>query len=242
MLRKIEGNILRIELSNPPLNLLTLNDVKELEDILLRNKNQVILIISGEGNNFSYGLDYKEFSGLSSEDIESRLRYIKRVFNLLRLFNGFVISAVEGIALDEGFELMLMSDYIIAKPTVRLGYSKDRVRYPISLGGFRRIISKAGETLLYKILFEGGTISGEYAYSNRLIEFIDDDPLGYAYKLADYFIMIYGEEGIRNIKSLLKEKYVHYDSILLSIEDTLLERTVLQYELSSLFTNLRHIL
>jgi|GEM_PF-1147040 len=229
-----------VVIDNSPHNLFDINDLKSLESKIEEYIEKPGLIIYGNSGIFSYGVDYNSIKKLSSSEIESCIRYIKRVFNKIRLFNGYVVSAVEGVALDEGFELALMSDYIIVEPSARIGLSRNRLKNFFSLGGFSRIVERGGEHTFNKILFEGGILSGEYAYQLKIIDFIDENPIWYARDLIGLMIDEYGYEGIHNIKSYMREKYIHQDISLSSIEDQILDRFLLKYDFKKLFEVFNH--
>lgn len=233
-------DFVEIIIDNPPNNLFNVDDLRLLESKIDGYVDKSGLIFYGESGIFSYGIEYDSLRNLSNSEIESHLRYIKRILNKIKLFDGYVVTAVEGVALDEGFELALMSDYIIVEPNARIGFSKNRLKYFFSFGGFNRLIERGGEHIFNKVLFEGGILTGDYAYQLKIADFIEENPIWYARDLISLMIDEYGRETVQIIKSYMKEKYIHHDTSITSIEDQIFDRLVLQYDLKKLLEIFKH--
>lgn len=80
------------------------------------------VIITGGDYVFSAGMDLKEMSTLSDEEIQpffdSILRYLDRIYN----YDKPVIAAVGGIALGGGFNIATVCDFIVASESAIFGH------------------------------------------------------------------------------------------------------------------------
>ncbi len=77
------------------------------------------LAITGENNNFLTGLTWIEGKHVYSEVIDLS----HTLANMLAAFPYPVFSLVNGRCLDYGYEIALLSDYIIARPDVQIGFN-----------------------------------------------------------------------------------------------------------------------
>lgn len=96
-----------------------------------------VIIITGGEYVFSAGMDIKEMSNISSEEIDefvlSMMRYLKKIYSCKKP----VIAAVGGIALGGGFNLVTVCDLVIASesaifchPELKFGFNP--FFYPLS--------------------------------------------------------------------------------------------------------------
>jgi cyclohexa-1,5-dienecarbonyl-CoA hydratase len=116
-----EGGVATLRLNRPPLNVMNIEMVEQVNDLLLGlrgNRQLKVLVIRGNDNAFSAGIDLKEHT----RDKVSRLvQMFHRIFESMRLLDVIAVSAVQGVALGAGFELAIGSHLVVATESARFG-------------------------------------------------------------------------------------------------------------------------
>jgi enoyl-CoA hydratase/carnithine racemase len=139
----------KIIISNPKKkNAVTYEMWKELGSVLDNVKSDQdlrLLIIEGEGNNFSAGADISQFSSLRIG--EKRNEYDSAIYSAndkLKKLLIPVIASVKGICFGGGFALALKCDFRIAEenavfslPAVKrgIGYNKESIKDLVDVVG-----------------------------------------------------------------------------------------------------------
>lgn len=123
-----DGACARVLLNRPPLNILTIEILRELNQALgeLQGERRLkVLVIAAEGKAFSAGVAVEDHL---PEKADAMLKTFHATFGILRGFDCPVISAVQGPALGGGCELACFADLVIAsghatfgQPEVKLG-------------------------------------------------------------------------------------------------------------------------
>ncbi|MCG6537269.1 MAG: enoyl-CoA hydratase/isomerase family protein [Syntrophales bacterium LBB04] len=78
------------------------------------NANISAVIVTGGDYIFSAGMDIKEMTALTTDEIDDYFKSISQFLKQIHAFNKPVIAAVGGIALGGGFNLATVCDMIIA--------------------------------------------------------------------------------------------------------------------------------
>jgi enoyl-CoA hydratase len=97
----------------------------ELEDCFVRleeDKDVRAIILTGGDYVFSAGLDLKEMSTLSDEDVSDFFHSVTKYLKSIYTCKKPVIAAVGGIALGGGFNLATICDLIIASESAIFGH------------------------------------------------------------------------------------------------------------------------
>lgn len=115
-------DVARITINRPPLNVLTIEALMELNTALERARDDLnvkVIVIKGAGEKaFSVGLDIKDHF---PERIETALNTFNRTFDLLTTVDKPTIAAVQGFALGGGCELACGCDMIVASEKAQFG-------------------------------------------------------------------------------------------------------------------------
>ncbi|KAL4991802.1 ClpP/crotonase-like domain-containing protein [Aspergillus falconensis] len=126
------------------------------------------IIITGSNTFFSAGADIKEISKLDAEGAR-RVRYLEDLCNGLRGIRKPVIGAVEGMALGGGFELALMSDFIVATTASEFRLPEVTIGLIPGAGGTQRLTSVLGKYRAMTMIVLGEPLSGTEAHSLGLV-------------------------------------------------------------------------
>ena len=116
-----DGTVARIVLRRPPLNVLHLEMVRELNRALrdLRADDGLrVLVIAAEGRAFSAGVAIEDHQ---PERVGTMLPAFHDVFRHLRILSVPTIAAVQGAALGGGCELACFADLVIASENASFG-------------------------------------------------------------------------------------------------------------------------
>ncbi len=152
-----DGTIARLTLDRPPLNILTIPMLDELnqslEDLLPRGSLKAV-VLAGVGQAFSAGVAVEDHVG---ERVKPMLDAFHRTFRLLRALDCPTVAAVHGAALGGGAELATFCDLVVASETATFGQPEIKVgvfapiaalHYPMRIGLSRTLrLLLSGEVL-----------------------------------------------------------------------------------------------
>lgn len=114
---RIDGNIVLLELDNPPMNALGPAMLRQAEDALHQIEHDTsvrALVLTGRGRAFCSGADLKAFAADGPEHAARDIEHFNRVLELVARCRAPTIAAVNGHCLGGGFELALCCDLRIA--------------------------------------------------------------------------------------------------------------------------------
>lgn len=151
--------VAHLELDDPPLNLVTGELLRELDDALAVLETTEpgdvrAVVISGAGEKaFSVGSNVKEFEDHRGPHGRARFELEARVAQRLAGLPMPTIAAIEGSALGGGLELALCCDLRVASERAQLGLPEVRLAVTPSTGGTQRLprivgVARAKELLL----------------------------------------------------------------------------------------------
>ncbi|MBI2970029.1 MAG: enoyl-CoA hydratase/isomerase family protein [Gammaproteobacteria bacterium] len=108
-----DGVVGRIVLKRPPLNILTIGMLEQLNRLLRQAHDEPLraLVLAAEGKAFSAGVAVEDHL---PDKAARMLAVFHETFRLLRSFTCPVVSAVQGPALGGGCELACFADLVIA--------------------------------------------------------------------------------------------------------------------------------
>jgi cyclohexa-1,5-dienecarbonyl-CoA hydratase len=122
-----EGKVVSLVLSRPPLNVLNIAMMKEINAALAdiaRHSQARVLVIKAEGKAFSAGVDVAEHT---ADKVEQMMNEFHEMFELLSRIRMPIIAAVDGAALGGGCELAIFCDMIVASERAKFGQPEIKV-------------------------------------------------------------------------------------------------------------------
>lgn len=122
-----EGGIVRLVLDRPPVNVLDLGALGEMERLLERlgaRRDVRVLCLAGEGKAFCSGVAVEDHL---PERVEATLERFGRVVEALLDLPVPVVAAVHGAALGGGCELAAACDLVLAREDAVLGQPEIRL-------------------------------------------------------------------------------------------------------------------
>lgn len=116
-----EGSVATLTLNRPPLNILHIEMMEQMNEALLQlrqHRELKVLVIRGKGGTFSAGVDLREHT---RERVTRLLQVFHRIFETIRLLDTIAVAAVEGVALGGGFQLAIGCNLVVASRSARFG-------------------------------------------------------------------------------------------------------------------------
>lgn len=173
-----EDGIVTVTFNRPddlnPITVDMLAEINAVIDEVRRNDRYRVLIFTGAGRAFSAGADVKKFhEGTFREEGELPLffRLNKNpdfVPNLESLLKP-VIAAVNGVAVGEGLELALSSDFRIASDRARMGFPEAKIGLIPASGGCSRIVKQLGIMRAKELYLGGDILKADEAHALGLV-------------------------------------------------------------------------
>lgn len=204
------GEIARLELVNPPLNLMTNELLDDLDRALAELEasdpgNVRVVIVTGSGERaFSAGSHVGEFAAQRGPDGRRRFVLEERVFARLANLPMPTIAAIEGNALGGGLELALCCDIRIASERAKLGLPEVRLAVTPGSGGTQRLPRVVGVARAKELILGGQVITATMAERIGLVNSVA--PTGEASAWAESHaaeIALGGPLAVREAKRLI---------------------------------------
>jgi enoyl-CoA hydratase/carnithine racemase len=162
----------------PSLHIVTLNRPQQLNAMNtqmfhdLRNVFRVLkddpdvrgVVIAGSERAFSVGGDLKERNGMDVHTWRLQHELIEDVFMNVKDFPWPVVAAVEGHAVGGGFELALMTDFIVAAKNARFALPEMRLGIMPGGGGVQNLSRAIGMRDAKRYLLTGDPMSAVDAH------------------------------------------------------------------------------
>jgi cyclohexa-1,5-dienecarbonyl-CoA hydratase len=164
---EIEDGVARLTLNRPPLNILNIEMMNEMNAVFEELKGETLksLVIQAEGKAFCAGVDVGEHT---AEKVHEMITTFHRMFRLLNAVPGISIGVVNGAALGGGCELSMFCDLVIASESSKFGQPEIKVGViaPVAAVILPHLI---GRNRALEMLATGDTIDGKEAERIGLI-------------------------------------------------------------------------
>ncbi len=168
-----QGVITTIQISNPPLNLVSTEVTAAMHEALGQVENDPlvrVVVLSGSGDRaFCAGSDVKEFPSLRGRVGEGKLIAENEMYDRLAALAVPTIVVIEGDALGGGLELALCCDFRVATRAARLGMPEVRLGVIPGSGGTQRLPRLIGLARAKELILLGEIIDAETALSFGLV-------------------------------------------------------------------------
>lgn len=123
------------------------------------------VVITGAGQKaFCAGADLRELEGISAEDAYRTLHAGQQAFRTVETSGIPVITAVNGLALGGGFELILASTFPILSTRASLGLPEASLGLIPGYGGTQRLPRAVGTATAAHLMLTGARLKADRAY------------------------------------------------------------------------------
>lgn len=195
MIVTTEDRIARVILNNPPVNLLSLSALKELDGIfgkLEADPAVRVVVLTGSGRFFCAGADIKELAQLNTAhrgtDVAARGQAL---LNRIERFDKPIIAAINGTCVGGGLEMVLACHMRIAAAGITLGLPEIKLGLIPGFGGTQRLPRIIGPSKAAELILTGNMITSEQAlamgFINRVVppEKLLDEAIALGASMAD---------------------------------------------------------
>lgn len=192
-LRPEEG-VAVVRLNNPPLNLVTRELTRQLEQALVAIASDTAIravVVTGAGDRaFCAGSDIHEFGEVRENVIAEKLQRENAVWTQLEDLPQPTVAAIHAPALGGGFELALCCDLRVLDDGARVGLPEIRLGVFPGTGGPLRLTRLVGEARAKALIYFGDSIAAEEARALGLVNHVvphgrtQEAALGLARRLA----------------------------------------------------------
>ena len=165
---KIENGIGEIIFDRPPLNVLNIEMMREINQAieeLSQTTDIKILVFSGAGKAFSAGVDVGEHT---KDKVNEMIEVFHEIFNKLQNLDMPTIALVNGAALGGGCEVATFCDIVLASDRAKFGQPEIKVGVlpPIAAIMFPRMMDRKKA---FELILTGDTISASEAHGLGLV-------------------------------------------------------------------------
>jgi len=167
-LERGEDGVARLTLDRPPLNVLHIPMLRELDAAIgeiAEDREAKLLLITSDGKAFCAGVDVADHT---AERVEFMLETFHGALRRLLELELPVVAAVNGAALGGGCELVLACDLVIASASAKLGQPEIRLGVfpPVAAALLPRLI---GRQRALDLILTGRVIGAEEARDIGLV-------------------------------------------------------------------------
>jgi len=164
----VEGRVARITLNQPPLNIIDVPMLGEINSALVRihSENEAnVLVIDHQGKAFSAGVSIRDHS---PDKVSYMIEKFHGMFRLLHSLALPTLALVDGMALGGGCELATFCDMIIASDRATFGHPEIKVGVfpPVAAVVFPQLI---GRNRALELLLTGDVVDAAEAKAMGLI-------------------------------------------------------------------------
>jgi 2-oxoglutaroyl-CoA hydrolase len=151
-----------IILDRPPYNVVSMLQREHLSSVFKKldnDKNVKIIVVKGEGKNFSSGGNVQGFMDSTPEKVSQLANNIKAP----EMCSKPVVASVRGYCFGVGFELCLACDFRIVSDTTNFALPEQKIGMIPGSGGSIRLLHMIGMTRTKDIVMRSRWISGKEA-------------------------------------------------------------------------------
>ncbi len=166
----ITQDVATITLNRPPLNILTLDIIRELDSSfteIAEQTNLKAVVLAASGKAFCAGVDVADHT---PDRVEPMIREFGQLFTRLRALPMPTIALVQGAALGGGCELAIACDIVIAAESAKFGQPEIKLGVfpPVAAALFPQLI---GHQQTSRLLFSGESIKAAEAVRLGLVTY-----------------------------------------------------------------------
>jgi len=164
---KEENGIGRITFNKPPLNVMDIDMMKEINNALKGFKGRTLkaLVLDAEGKAFSAGVDVSDHSGDKAVEM---IEVFHEIFENLLEIEAPTIAVAKGAALGGGCEVATFCDLVIASEKAKFGQPEVKVGVfpPVAAAIFPKLM---GQKKALELLLTGAIVRGAEAKELGLV-------------------------------------------------------------------------
>jgi cyclohexa-1,5-dienecarbonyl-CoA hydratase len=218
----IAGSVARIELRNPPLNIIDVPMMEELAHVLAEfelRPDIAVLVFGGEGKTFSAGVDV---AAHTHDKVEGMLAKFHGVIRALVATKRVTIAAVYGHCLGGGAEFAMVCDIVYTTEDAQWGFPEIKLGCypPVACAALAALV---GQKRAAELILTGRTISGKAAAQIGLATDAVSDPYAAVEQSVGNLLQLSPAALSVTKKALYAWESIHFDKGLARAEKTYFE-------------------
>ena len=155
------GNLARLDIHLPPVNVFTAADLDEFSRTVKEARNVRVLVLSGLPRAFSAGVEIAEHVP-EAGPMERMLAAMRGALTVLVETPAITVASVSGACLGGGAEIAAACDVVLAAEDARIGFPEIRLGcFPPAAAAF--LPARMGETRAAEWILTGRSYSGTEA-------------------------------------------------------------------------------
>jgi len=156
-----EGPIGSIILNHPPQNRIGHQMMLDLTAAVAEASVSDIrvLLVRGDGPNFSFGGDVREWPDATPQDLRSFVYRVTAAFQAIELLPIPTVAVIQGAAYGGGFELALSCDLIVAAESAHFRFVEATIAVPPLAGGVQRLAERIGRSAAARLVLLSQRVS-----------------------------------------------------------------------------------
>jgi cyclohexa-1,5-dienecarbonyl-CoA hydratase len=172
-----KDGVARITIDRPPVNVLDIPTMKELNTALESIKGDPdvnVVVIDGKGKTFSAGVDIKDHT---ADKVDEMVRVFHQIFYSLAELEQPTVGVIRGAVLGGGCEVAVFCDMVIASENTKMGQPEIKVGVfpPIAAFIIPRLV---GRKKALELLLTGDIVDAQEAHRLGLVnQVVPDDTL-----------------------------------------------------------------
>ena len=166
-----DGGIRRLILDRPPLNILNISMLREMEEalgLIADDPDATVLVVTGEGRAFCAGVDVADHT---ADKVHDMIGVFHGALSRMATMELPVVAAVNGAALGGGFEVALAADIMLARAGAKFGQPEILLGVfpPFAAAVLPRLV---GRRNALDLCLTGRTLAAEEAKEMGLVQHI----------------------------------------------------------------------
>ncbi len=166
-----QPGIALIQLNRPKelnaLNPQLMREVRDSLQLLDKNEQVKVIIITGNDQAFAAGADIKQMADKSAVDMHIMDQF--STWDQIRKTKKPIIAAVSGFALGGGCEFVMTCDMVIASETAKFGQPEIKIGTIPGAGGTQRLTKAIGKAKAMELILTGRFLSAHEAHFYGLV-------------------------------------------------------------------------
>jgi enoyl-CoA hydratase/carnithine racemase len=148
------------------------------------------LIVRGNGDDFCFGGDIRDWPGISAADLRPRVEVFAKAIDLLEALPIPTIAVIQGACMGGGFELALGCDLIVAGTSARFMFPEAMLGIMTLQGGVYQLAERIGRNKAVELVFLSEPVEAaqmaQWNVVNRLVDdaLVDQEAKALAVRLA----------------------------------------------------------
>lgn len=196
LLYKVDDGVAHVILNRPDkynaFNYQLMQEIVAVQKVIKKDRKVRVVIISGEGEHFSSGIDTKDMMGKPIQFFKIGWKLWPRGTNLAQRFCiGWhrlpvpVICVIHGVCYGMGMTLALGADMRYAHPDSEVAIMEAKWGMVPDMAGLQTVRNTLRQDIAHELIMTGDPVKADQALDYGLVTHVMDDPMAAAMAMAE---------------------------------------------------------